>query len=243
VFLAGKRDIATLYEYWVFFHLLEVAKKKFNLDADSVREILDRNQNGLTLRLKAGRQLVLHGRWVQKGKSLRVRLSYNRVFSRVANPPGDEEMSFPNAGSWTRAMQPDYTISLWPEELSEKEAESADRIVHLHFDAKYRVEFSDLFGAGDEDEESEVHETPAGMAGRADLLKMHVYKDAIRRSVGAFVIYPGSESRRWRARTEMLPGLGAIALAPGQVDATATLSAFIDQAAELLSDGRISAPT
>ena len=67
---------------------------------------------------------------------------------------------------------------------------------------------------------------------------MHAYRDAIRRSPSAFIIYPGSEGRRWRSYTELLPGLGAIALVPGDNTGQSILSEFIDQAIDLIASGR-----
>lgn len=44
---------------------------------------------------------------------------------------------------------------------------------------------------------------------------MHIYRDAIRRSAGAYVLYPGtSEQQRFDEYHEILPGLGAFALRP-----------------------------
>lgn len=37
------------------------------------------------------------------------------------------------------AMRPDYTLSLWPGNISEAEAEEQELITHIHFDAKYRL--------------------------------------------------------------------------------------------------------
>ena len=47
---------------------------------------------------------------------------------------------------------------------------------------------------------------------------MHAYRDAIRRTEGAYVIYPGrqgGENVAWFAFNDVLPGLGAFALRPG----------------------------
>jgi hypothetical protein len=52
----------------------------------------------------------------------------------------------------------------------------------------------------------------------ADLLKMHAYKDAIRRTGGAYVLYPGViQSNKPSVRRgfhEIIPGLGAFAVSP-----------------------------
>ena len=50
---------------------------------------------------------------------------------------------------------------------------------------------------------------------------MHAYRDAIRRSEGAYVLYPGNTSdknanKRWQGFHELLPGLGAFAVRPDE---------------------------
>lgn len=235
VFLAGKRNVAQLYEFWAFFRILEAAELRLGVQREASRSLFRYDTDRLTLRLKSGRAMALSGRWARDGRELQVRVSYNRTFMRRPNPADDAERSFPNAGSWTQAMRPDYTISFWPPDMTEAEAELGDRICHLHFDAKYRVEaLTELFGGdGADDAAKENFSVISGKAKRADLLKMHAYRDAIRRSVSAFVLYPGSESRRWRSITEIMPGLGAIALAPGDETGVRLLEEFFEDAAEL----------
>ena len=56
-------------------------------------------------------------------------------------------------GSWTRGVQPDYTISIWPAEYSREEAERNELMAHVHFDAKYRVDnIRELLGDTTDDE-------------------------------------------------------------------------------------------
>jgi len=65
---------------------------------------------------------------------------------------------------------------------------------------------------------------------RSDLLKMHAYRDAIRRSAGAYVIYPGTEKEIRQEYHELLPGLGAFALRPtetGTANGSGTIKQFI----------------
>ena len=52
---------------------------------------------------------------------------------------------------------------------------------------------------------------------------MHAYKDAIRRTYGAYILYPGLESGSggdpyysWIGYHEVLPGLGAFTVRPGE---------------------------
>ena len=55
---------------------------------------------------------------------------------------------------------------------------------------------------------------------RGDLLKMHTYNDAIRRTIGSYVLYPGSyniNSKRnetFSLYDEILPGVGAFSIKP-----------------------------
>jgi uncharacterized protein len=99
--------------------------------------------------------------------------------------------------------------------------------VWLHFDAKYRLSDYGLVAEVAPDEASDTQLEPV----RDDLLKMHVYLSAIRRSVGSYILYPGSpqDERRYRSYRELLPGIGAFALRPHSSGAVAShLSKFLD---------------
>ena len=98
---------------------------------------------------------------------------------------------------------------------------SADDLsIWLHFDAKYRVEYADQqFSEPHADDgelaaDAEMTERLA-RSKREDLLKMHAYRDAIRRSAGAYVLYPGEHHQQpFVEHHEVLPGLGAFVLRP-----------------------------
>lgn len=65
---------------------------------------------------------------------------------------------------------------------------------------------------------SQKNEETISTYNRGDLLKMHTYNDAIRRTVGSYVLYPGkenSEKNRFKVYDELLPGVGAFAIRPG----------------------------
>lgn len=222
VYGAGQRDIATLYEYWVFFKLLDIVTGVFRLDRLATAELMEETADGFGLKLKSGEQLAFEGITFAGARPLRARFSYNRSFTRDANRS--------MAGSWTERMRPDYTISLWPADFSSNEAEAQELMVHVHFDAKYRIDsIEQLFGRDDSeldpataaaDLNDEKQEQKLGRYKRADLLKMHAYRDAIRRTQGAYVLYPGELSRQWQGYHEILPGLGAFPIKPGGDDAT-----------------------
>ena len=221
VYQAGKRDVAVLYEYWLFFKLLDILKDIYSIEPESVKKLIEPTADGLGLKLKAGKFFPIKGVYITAGRRLNIEFSYNRTFS------GNQE--YPVKGSWSRHMRPDYTLSIWPEGFTSDEAEKQENIVHIHFDAKYRVEgLRDIIGDDEEDLDREKEDQRSGTYKRADLLKMHAYRDAIRRTGGAYVLYPGDISETRKGFHEIIPGLGAFAVRPSNTDdGTAVLKAFI----------------
>ncbi len=211
VYGAGQRDIATLYEYWVFFKLLDIISRVFNLEKPAVDNLIEKTDDGFGLKLKAGKYLPINGTYNSGSRPLNVQFSYNRTFSFSETHTAK--------GSWSRNMRPDYTLSLWPADFTADEAEAQELMVHVHFDAKYRIDnITEIFGKEEEDLGDEKIQQREGRYKRADLLKMHSYRDAIRRTQGAYVLYPGTESKQWSGYHEILPGLGAFPIRPGNGD-------------------------
>lgn len=238
VYAAGKKDIATLYEYWLFFALYDLFKDKFKLNSIQQNDVsydhlIEETKDGLNVILKAGVHTALSGTFLSKNRKLKIKYSYNRSFKggKVFNEDKGN-------GSWTTTLRPDYTLSFWPEEFSEKEAEKNELIVHIHFDAKYKVtqftihtEINSI-----EFEEEELNERK-GFYKNADLLKMHAYKDAIRRTGGAYILYPGTKNEELRGFHEIIPGLGAFAINPSdEAIGLKNLSDFIDKVIRHLLD-------
>ena len=145
---------------------------------------------------------------------------------------------------------PDYTLSFWPSIYKkDKDAEKAEEIVHIHFDSKYKVDqfiINTKVEAVKDDEtgetvdslEIEKREQRKGDYKNADLLKMHAYKDAIRRTMGAYILYPGTENKPpYKGYHEIIPGLGAFAIRPNNGDnGIEPLSKFMDDVIEHFSN-------
>ncbi|MGN1256423.1 MAG: DUF2357 domain-containing protein, partial [Bacteroidaceae bacterium] len=220
VYEAGKRNVAVLYEYWVFFKLLEVISRVFEIDPVSINKLVKTDADHINLEIQQGKMTMIEGLYDAGKRKFNVRFYYNRTFAHTRE---DEELG--KSGSWTMNMRPDYTLSIWPGEISMEQAEREDLIVHIHFDAKYRVSKIDL-GVDDSmnDEQmseallNEKKEQDEGIYKRADLLKMHAYKDAIRRTSGAYILYPGTVERRLKGFHEIIPGLGAFCLTPSNYE-------------------------
>jgi hypothetical protein len=212
VYRGGKKDIATLYEYWLFFKLLDLFKSIFDIEPKEISELIKETADGLNLQLKQGCHTALSGVYDKGTRSLNIRFNYNRSFSG--------QKKYPHSGSWTTTMRPDYTLSFWPNGISEKEAEKQELIVHIHFDAKYKIaNLTDLLTKESGEElNSEKEENRKGIYKNADLLKMHAYKDAIRRTGGAYVLYPGYTSIKKKGFHEIIPGLGAFPVRPLKTD-------------------------
>src|SRR5690606_17845175 len=68
------------------------------------------------------------------------------------------------------------------------------------------------------DLDEEKAENRKGIYKNADLLKMHAYKDAIRRTGGAYVLYTGDKSINQKGFHEIIPGLGAFPGKPSKTD-------------------------
>lgn len=209
IYKGGKKDIATLYEYWLFFKLLDLFKEVFDIEPEAVSELIKETSDGLNLQLKQGTHTALKGDFDAGTRKLNVQFNYNRSFSG--------QKDYPYSGSWTTTMRPDYTLSFWPFGISEEAAEVEELIVHIHFDAKYKIaNLTELLHKEDVDLEKE--DNRRGIFKNADLLKMHAYKDAIRRTGGAYVLYPGEVSAKRIGFHEIIPGLGAFPVRPSKTN-------------------------
>ncbi|WP_298904388.1 DUF2357 domain-containing protein [uncultured Psychroserpens sp.] len=227
VYDAGKRDISKLYEYWLFFLLYDLFRTKFNLsniehNGELYQNLIEKTDNGLNFIIKSGTHTALSGICDFENRKLNVKFSYNQTFK------GNKKHASKEQGSYTKNMYPDYTLSFWPKDITEKNAEAEELIVHIHFDAKYKVNYSGKL------EESRIDEEESERKGEyknVDLFKMHAYKDAIRRTGGAYILYPGNNNKYIKKGFhEIIPGLGAFAIRPSSTNnGSKELSDFIDK--------------
>jgi hypothetical protein len=226
VYSGGKKDIATLYEYWLFFKLLDVLKQVFDIEPKELEKLIVPSNDKLSLQLKQGKVTALKGTYTKANRDLNIRFNYNRNFNG-----GTHDIS--KSGSWTTTLRPDYTLSIWPTKLKESEAEATEQIVHIHFDAKYKIaNINQILGEDKKEDElnEEKKQNLKGIYKNVDLLKMHAYKDAIRRTSGAYVLYPGEIDKPLRGFHEILPGLGAFPIKPSEnTNETIYLENFIKE--------------
>lgn len=233
IYKANQRNMAALYEYWCCLKLFDVVKELFHFKEKDLFESLA-HENGLIFGLKEGSSFSVEGSFEREGsegnpryRKLAVTFSYNRTFS----PPG---------GSWSFAMRPDYTLSFRPATITDETAASSlDLVTFVHFDAKYKAKnlqkmLEDDNASLDNGVDVEVQRDVK----RIDILKMHSYRDAIRRTGGAYVLYPGTvdgKQNEQKEYTEILPGLGAFPLSPS-LDSSNQIRSFLRDIANHLCD-------
>jgi len=242
VFSATVRNVANLYEYWLFFKLCKLIKKIDGIQLVDFPHGLSQQpafckvDGRFTVNLQRGKESMLVFEHKQEGdEALRIHFCYDRVYSK-----GDVL----TGGAYSHMFRPDFSLVIFPAYFSvgctydeaENAAAKAGKIACLHFDAKYRVDkLEEFFGVGTEssDAEKELDAEEESKATntykRADLYKMHTYNDAIRRTVGSYVLYPGDaeNGKIFNKYHELLPGLGAFAVPPGKEDRLKELQKFI----------------
>lgn len=221
----SQRNIASLYEYWTFLKLVNALGEACQ-DARAALKLFEKDGDGLSLGLKRGRQSKLHWEISVAGRRLAVSVYFNRTFRATDDISSD--------GSWSRAMVPDASVLVRPVQGRTRVENERDLDVWLHFDAKYKLDWSSSQFERvrpEREEEAALQEEEQerqGSSRREDLLKMHAYRDAIRRSAGAYVLFPGhSEPLEFREYLELIPGLGAFPLRPGDDAGLAGLRRFL----------------
>jgi len=187
------RDIALLYEYWVFLKVLQAVS--VGLDAAGTGKhavVVQRGDLGESL-----------DRGLKVSLSPTVSVSFNPSFMRSGKT------------AYSTPLRPDVVFSI--------------NNSHFAFDAKYRLQWLDLADDTAEDEATFL---------RADLYKMHTYRDAIANMQAAFIVYPGTEfvfferagsCRREPALIEVFDGVGAIPARPDSLNPSASLSALVSR--------------
>lgn len=202
-------------------------KSIFEIAPKELEKLITPSSNELSLQLKQGKFTALNGTYTKGNRDLNIRFNYNRSFV------GNKDIS--KAGSWTTTLRPDYTLSIWPTNLKETQAEEKEQIVHIHFDAKYKIANINQILENKQDDElnDEKKDNLKGIYKNADLLKMHAYKDAIRRTSGAYVLYPGDTNKKLKGFHEVLPGLGAFPIKPSEnTNETIHIEIFLEEILE-----------
>ena len=240
VYEGQARNVALLYEYWLVFKFMEILKEigaeiEFDLSDDDHKDRMFVKENGLLVSLKEGKTSYFSA--LTKDKKFRIKFYYNRTFGKKDFEGTDYQ------GSYSRDFRPDYTLAIFPSAYKEDQAIKIGEVSFIHFDAKYRVtDITSLFGKeslDSEDFSEQKKDETINTYKRGDLLKMHTYNDAIRKTIGSYVLYPGTSNKEneFKVYDELLPGVGAFAIRPGDKKnvGAETLKKFISDIIEFKS--------
>lgn len=237
VYEGEAKNVALLYEYWLFFELFRIILSIDDCQPvqSGDRPFITNTDGGVTISLREGRESCQS--FIIPSLRTKINLYYNRTFSKREFSDTRYE------GSYSRPFRPDYTLAVFPDWFAkgrnngEQSAVEAGTVNYIHFDAKYRVsDITSLIGENnsvtekdelDEDKTASIINTYK----RGDLLKMHTYNDAVRRTIGSYVLYPGimtDNNTKFCMYDEILPGVGAFAIRPSNREqAAAELRKFI----------------
>lgn len=200
-----QRKLYDLYEDWCYIKLFKIISEMSLTDLDYNRIFDKTDTKEWSVRLKRGEKYKQCFDIKNREKIFKVELLYNRTFSQKSK-----------FRSYSLNLRPDYTLII-----------KYMNTTHLiHFDAKYRSDIlfnnSDVEKRDKEEEEQRIYKN-------ADVYKMHTYKDAIKNSLGAYVLYPGHIPEIFEENPDtIVPSVGAFPLTPGEdLKETGKIDGFI----------------
>jgi predicted component of viral defense system (DUF524 family) len=208
------RPIYELYEYWCFFCLRRILRRMCGPEASRAGDFYSVKEGRLEVTLRRGKASRLDFSVTVGAVPVSVALFFNRSFRKP-----DDSLDFLDA-SYSTSFRPDLSVL----------AVGGGTRHWLHFDAKYRLDVvqwaEEVTGSGVEDVEEDLIGPPedSELYKKADLYKMHAYRDAILGSRGAYVLFPAQNAkpqlfRRHRSSkyriAHDLPSVGAFPLRPG----------------------------
>jgi len=208
---AENRAVPDLYEYWLFFFLaqaLEELNGAKKIERNYVKEL---NHEGVvSIKLEHSNSPRLTLQLAIGGETHDLGLYYNRTFES-----GEGQTSY------SMKLRPDYTIETFVGYGSSynerrRNAFKNGTISYLHFDAKFRIQKVEISKTDpDNDEQDELSAKPS------DIYKMHTYNEAIRGTAASVILFPGNTNKEgelnesYRKYFELIPGVGALAIKPG----------------------------
>lgn len=217
------QKLSQLYEYWCFFKIVKAISKITNQQT-FFEDLFETTDNKWTIQLKRGKDSKINFTPNIDGKKVSLCVMYNRLFSQHTKNR-----------SYSLPFKPDYTIYI---KYGERES-------FIHFDAKYRsegeilefyekigtyrdkttssdsIEIKDTEQKTTEEEkladDLDVEEQICRSYKAGDIYKMHTYRDAILRTEGAYILYPGDKNKIFFINEgEAIPSVGAFPLTPGK---------------------------
>lgn len=205
---AENRNVPKLYEIWLFFFLAETIERMGTGQGTAAyKEEIRRDKTRPTVDISKSNDSKYSTSVTLDGKAFELSLFYNRTF-RPSTPGGTgrSRLLRPRAQSYSMELQPDFTLEA---------KSSGGETTFIHFDAKFRIKSARINNINPKTEK------PAdGVAQPDDVHKMHTYNDAIYGTAASVILYPGEIGKEgfdqyYRKFEELLPGVGALEIKPG----------------------------
>ena len=193
LFEGHNKKLHLVYEYWCYLKLFDSLK---SLSIDKPEYSLSK-EGGWERTIVSSKPKSF--RIPIRDTFLQVKLYYNKKYEKGSNNIFQ---------SYSLEMRPDYSLIICPEN-------SPDHSKFIvHFDAKYKADKNSI---------TPEEEEPLSKGYRwEDIYRMHTYRDALLRSWGSYILYPGDKYdifERYEfidTETKMsLPSVGAVPLVPG----------------------------
>ena len=208
---AENRNVPKLYEIWLFFFLAETLERMGGGQGlASYKDEIRRDKTTPTVDISKGDECKFSTNVNLDGQAYELRLFYNRTFKPSApGGTGRSGLLRPREQSYSMELQPDFTL----------EAKAAGgETTFIHFDAKFRIKSARISKLSAKDGKTED-----GVAQPDDVHKMHTYNDAIYGTAASVILYPGEIGKEgfdqyYRKFEELLPGVGALEVKPGDSD-------------------------
>lgn len=198
-FKGFEKKLSELYEYWCYFKILKVLND-LSINKIDFEDVFVINKDNWSIGIKRGIQSRKVFKLNLYGHDIKIELFYNLKFSDNSQ-----------YRSYSLAFKPDYTLLVTIGEDTH----------YIHFDAKYRSEleignfYSNVSSSNEDIDRRDDLEEKEYVFKDGDIYKMHTYKDSILRTEGAYVLYPGSKTKRFYESKRIIPSVGAFSLTPG----------------------------
>ncbi len=201
------KKLSSMYELWCYLKLVECLDR-ISESRTAISDLFGIGGKKWSLTLKREEESIREYRLKIRDRRIVVDLMYQRRFEKGAS-----------LASYSIPFNPDYSLIVRLDEERPRE------YIVVHFDAKYsaRIDEAQSEDASESDEER-VGNRSIRSPWEEDLCKMHTYKDAILRTEGAYILYPGDESKPVIYRVDEdppcelspMPSIGAFSMTPGE---------------------------
>ena len=228
------RPVFELYEYFCFFALRRVLRSVCGPETKRLEDFYTSRDGRLEVSLRRGKRSRVRYSLELAGVPVSVDLYYNRSFRKPS------ETTVYSDASYSAPFRPDFAVHV--------QAHGAEH--WLLFDAKYRLDaenwLAEVTNELTPDDLEDAEHEDQDMFKKADLYKMHTYRDAVLGTRGAYLLFPGDgtdasifvrhRDPAYRS-SYSIPSVGAFPLRPRRTtEQEATLESFLSELFKIVAE-------